>query len=87
MVVPCKWDYEDKESCPEVPADQQFDWECDPRNGTCGERQYSGYEPVTTTTTTTTTLSTTPASTEKPLPTDTPMDWKPNDTISGKHIV
>ena len=80
MVVPCEWDYVDKEDCPEIPADQQYHWECDPRNHTCADGQYSGYEPVTTPTTTT--LSTTPASTVEPkASTDTPPAWNPDDQI------
>lgn len=42
QVIPCKWQYEDDEVCPEVPESAQYDWECDPRLETCKEGQYPG---------------------------------------------
>jgi len=47
---PCKWVYktmegEKSDGCPAVPESMpQYDWQCDPRNGTCAEGQYG--EPV-----------------------------------------
>jgi len=45
QVVPCKWEFEHSEKCPEVPLEEQFDWECDPREGhQCKPGQYPGME-------------------------------------------
>lgn len=39
-VVPCEWQWKDDVQCPEVPAEDQFDWTCDPRSKSCPEGQY-----------------------------------------------
>jgi len=39
-VVPCEWQWKDDVQCPEVPAEDQFDWTCDPRSTSCPEGQY-----------------------------------------------
>ena len=43
---PCKWRLLDSEGevtqCPEVPPEMpKYDWECDPRNGTCAEGKFT----------------------------------------------
>ena len=42
---PCKWrlldDNGEVTHCPKVPPTMpQYDWECDPRNGTCAEGKF-----------------------------------------------
>jgi len=39
-VEDCEWRYENDEKCPDVPEEEQYDWECDPRSETCPPGQY-----------------------------------------------
>ena len=39
-IVPCKWTFRDDKKCPDVPKESHFDWECDPRIGSCPQGQY-----------------------------------------------
>ena len=47
LVKQCEWDYEDGRVCPDVPDEEKFDWECDPRTSKCEDGQYpAGYPGV-----------------------------------------
>lgn len=48
-VKDCEWKWADDNVCPEVPIDEQYDWECNPNNDTCKEGQYPSEETTTTT--------------------------------------
>merc|ERR1712025_342523 len=66
-IVPCKWKIRNSESCPEVPKEQQFDWECDPRREKCPQEQYpefGSFNEVKKTTTTETSATAVETTTE-----------------------
>ena len=81
--VPCEWKFEGS-TCPDVPVENQFNWECDPRDGSCPYGQYPELDPITTTTTPTPPPTPPPATPPMTPPTtqlSTPLNTPPTPTI------